>query len=91
MGLSVYLLRCTFSSPVVSNEIVNPRFWLVVAVVLQVVPVLRAGLVLLEQAFTVLPASQTFHVGYARDESTLEVRNSYCVPCQTPWYNLVNA
>ncbi|KAH7624331.1 hypothetical protein Ndes2526B_g00520 [Nannochloris sp. 'desiccata'] len=40
----------------------------------KVVPVLRAGLVLLENAATVLPASQTFHVGYARDEDTLESR-----------------
>jgi len=37
-----------------------------------VVPVLRAGLVLLESAGTVLPASQTFHVGYVRDDKTLE-------------------
>ena len=36
------------------------------------VPVLRAGLVLLENASTLLPASQTFHVGYARDETTLQ-------------------
>lgn len=39
----------------------------------QVVPILRAGLVLLEQAATVLPSSQTFHVGYVRNEDTLEV------------------
>ena len=39
----------------------------------QVVPILRAGLVLLEQAATVLPNSQTFHVGYVRNEETLEV------------------
>ena len=38
----------------------------------KVVPVLRAGLVLLESAGTVLPACQTFHVGYARNEETLE-------------------
>ncbi len=38
----------------------------------KVVPVLRAGLVLLENASTLLPASQTFHVGYARDETTLQ-------------------
>lgn len=37
-----------------------------------VVPVLRAGLVLLEAAATLLPASRTFHVGYVRDEQTLE-------------------
>jgi len=40
----------------------------------KVVPILRAGLVLLESAGTVLPACQTFHVGYARDEETLESR-----------------
>jgi len=38
----------------------------------KVVPILRAGLILLENAATVLPASQTFHVGYSRDEETLE-------------------
>ena len=41
---------------------------------LQVVPILRAGLVLLEQASTVLPNAATYHVGYVRDEATLEVR-----------------
>ena len=39
----------------------------------QVVPILRAGLVLLEQAATVLPNAATYHVGYVRDEATLEV------------------
>jgi hypothetical protein len=43
---------------------------------LQVVPILRAGLVLLEQASTVLPSSQTYHVGYVRNEETLEVRRN---------------
>jgi uracil phosphoribosyltransferase len=38
------------------------------------VPVLRAGLVLLEQAATVLPAAQTYHVGYVRDDATLQAR-----------------
>ena len=42
----------------------------------QVVPILRAGLVLLEQAATVLPNSQTFHVGYVRNEETLEVSHA---------------
>jgi uracil phosphoribosyltransferase len=37
------------------------------------VPILRAGLVLLEQAGTVLPMSETYHVGYVRDETTLKV------------------
>ena len=36
-------------------------------------PILRAGLVLLEQAASVLPASETYHVGLVRDESTLQV------------------
>lgn len=36
-----------------------------------VVPILRAGLVLLEQAATLLPAHVTFHFGVSRDERTL--------------------
>lgn len=40
----------------------------------KVIPVLRAGLVLLEQAGTVLPMSETYHVGYVRDDATLKVR-----------------
>ena len=43
---------------------------------LQIVPVLRAGLVLLEQAQQVIPVSETYHVGYARDEETLKVGRS---------------
>lgn len=39
---------------------------------IKVVPVLRAGLVLLEAASTLLPVTQTYHVGYRRDEATLE-------------------
>lgn len=39
---------------------------------IKVVPVLRAGLVLLEQAHTVIPSSITYHVGYVRNEETLE-------------------
>ena len=37
-----------------------------------VVPVLRAGLVLVEQAHLVFPISRTCHLGYVRDEETLE-------------------
>ena len=40
---------------------------------MQVIPILRAGLIMLEQAATMLPASQTYHVGFVRDENTLEV------------------
>lgn len=39
---------------------------------IKVVPILRAGLVLLEQAGTVLPLSETYHVGYVRNEETLQ-------------------
>ena len=39
----------------------------------QVVPILRAGLVLLENAATLLPASETYHLGYVRDDETLQV------------------
>lgn len=38
----------------------------------KVVPILRAGLVLLEQAGQVIPFQETYHVGYARDPNTLE-------------------
>ena len=40
---------------------------------LQVVPILRAGLVLVEQIATVLPAQVTYHVGLVRNEDTLQV------------------
>lgn len=43
---------------------------------LQVIPILRAGLVLLEQAATLLPASETYHLGYVRDDETLQVGGS---------------
>ena len=39
----------------------------------QVVPILRAGLIPLEQASSVLPAMETYHVGLIRDEKTLQV------------------
>ncbi|CAM6071687.1 unnamed protein product [Sphagnum tenellum] len=38
----------------------------------KVVPILRAGLVLVEHAGSVLPANQTYHVGFVRDETTLQ-------------------
>ncbi|GAQ92581.1 uracil phosphoribosyltransferase [Klebsormidium nitens] len=40
----------------------------------KVVPILRAGLVLIENSTTLLPAMQTYHLGYARDERTLKPR-----------------
>ena len=40
---------------------------------MQVVPILRAGLVLIEQISTVLPSQVTYHVGLVRNEETLQV------------------
>lgn len=37
------------------------------------VPILRAGLVLLETAATVLPSCETYHVAQVRDEITMQV------------------
>ncbi len=37
-----------------------------------VVPVLRAGLALLDGAQTLLPLASVYHIGFARDEETLE-------------------
>lgn len=37
-----------------------------------VVPVLRAGMAMLDQAMTTIPNHITYHVGYMRDEETLE-------------------
>ncbi|GBG74009.1 hypothetical protein CBR_g17719 [Chara braunii] len=38
---------------------------------IKLVPILRAGVVMLEEASSLLPASQTYHVGYNRDDQSL--------------------
>lgn len=38
----------------------------------RVVPILRAGLVLVEHVSSVLPTTQTYHIGFVRDETTLQ-------------------
>jgi uracil phosphoribosyltransferase len=38
-----------------------------------IVPILRAGLALLEGAQTLLPLASTYHLGLVRDEETLEI------------------
>ena len=43
---------------------------------LQLIPVMRAGMVLLDQASSTLPMSETYHVGLERDERTLRVCQS---------------
>jgi len=37
-----------------------------------IVPILRAGMAMLEQANSSIPFQATYHVGYARNETTLE-------------------
>ncbi|KAI5060057.1 hypothetical protein GOP47_0024477 [Adiantum capillus-veneris] len=38
----------------------------------RVVPILRGGLVLVEHVSSVLPATQTYHIGFVRDETTFQ-------------------
>ncbi|KAK9866540.1 hypothetical protein WJX84_005597 [Apatococcus fuscideae] len=40
----------------------------------KLIPIMRAGLVLLDQAASTLPMSETYHVGLERDERTLRAR-----------------
>ena len=79
------LLRLRWSSsPRQGSQCSGLACMLIIHVPGQVVPILRAGLVLLEQAATVLPNSQTFHVGYVRNEETLEVSLPGALPA-THW------
>lgn len=61
-------LETTVQTPLAEcpATLVNPE------VPLAVIPILRAGLVLLEGAQTLLPLASVYHVGYVRDEETLE-------------------
>ena len=52
-----------------------------IMLLMQVVPILRAGLILMEQAATLLPVTQTYHVGYVRDDQTLEVCADAAAAC----------
>jgi uracil phosphoribosyltransferase len=63
--------------PIVSGEIQTPLGVASVEFIdprepVTIVPVLRAGLVLVEHAASILPATKTYHVGYYRDENTLQ-------------------
>ncbi|XP_021897359.1 uracil phosphoribosyltransferase-like isoform X2 [Carica papaya] len=53
------------STGIVSVEFIDPRE------PVAVVPILRAGLALVENASSVLPATKTYHLGIGRDEVTL--------------------
>ena len=62
--------------PVVEGEIESPLGVAAAEMVdpsrpVSVVPILRAGLVPLESALTLLPAQRTFHLGYVRNEETM--------------------
>lgn len=63
--------------PTVSGEIQSPLGVASVEFVdprepVTIVPILRAGLVLAEYATSVLPATKTYHIGFSRDEKTLQ-------------------
>ncbi|KAL3753754.1 hypothetical protein ACJRO7_001053 [Eucalyptus globulus] len=51
---------------VASVEFIDPREPVVV------IPILRAGLALVEYASSILPATKTYHLGISRDEETLQ-------------------
>ncbi|KAL5717252.1 uracil phosphoribosyltransferase [Ranunculus cassubicifolius] len=51
---------------VASVEFIDPREPVVI------IPILRAGLALVEHASSILPATKTYHLGMSRDEETLQ-------------------
>lgn len=62
------LLDTTVETPLGSAEaaVLNPDL------PIAIVPILRAGLTLLDGAYKVVPRASTYHLGMARDEVTLE-------------------
>eukprot|EP00252_Welwitschia_mirabilis_P002516 TRINITY_DN1247_c0_g1_i1.p1 TRINITY_DN1247_c0_g1~~TRINITY_DN1247_c0_g1_i1.p1 ORF type:complete len:285 (-),score=54.29 TRINITY_DN1247_c0_g1_i1:264-1118(-) len=63
--------------PTISGEIDTPLADATVEFIdprepVTIVPVLRAGLVLVEHVASILPSSKTYHVGFVRNESTLQ-------------------
>ncbi|ESR42434.1 hypothetical protein CICLE_v10012178mg [Citrus x clementina] len=63
--------------PTVSGEIQSPMGVASVEFIdprepVAVIPILRAGLVLVEHASSILPAIKTYHLGISRDEETLQ-------------------
>ncbi|KAJ0979561.1 hypothetical protein J5N97_015035 [Dioscorea zingiberensis] len=62
--------------PIINGEIQTPMGVATVEFIdprepVSIVPILRAGLALAEQAPSVLPATKTYHLGMRRDETTL--------------------
>ncbi|ACK64965.1 uracil phosphoribosyltransferase [Rippkaea orientalis PCC 8801] len=62
-------LETTIETPLAESPatLINPQ------VPIAVIPILRAGLALLDGAQTLLPLASTYHLGLVRDEETLEV------------------
>ncbi|KAF6176018.1 hypothetical protein GIB67_032641 [Kingdonia uniflora] len=63
--------------PVVSGEIQSPLGVASVEFIdprepVTIIPILRAGLALVEHASSILPATKTYHLGISRDEETLQ-------------------
>ncbi|KAK6146887.1 hypothetical protein DH2020_017799 [Rehmannia glutinosa] len=63
--------------PTITGEIQSPRGAASVEFVdprepIAIVPILRAGLALAEHASSILPATNTYHLGISRDEETLQ-------------------
>jgi len=72
-----YLLVCeaTRDLTLVDREVATPLTTTTGQVLAQrigVVPILRAGLGMVEPVLTVLPGAEVWHLGFYRDESTLE-------------------
>lgn len=62
-------LEMTIQTPITDCQatLINPQ------VPMAVIPILRAGLALLDGAQTLLPLASTYHLGLVRNEETLEV------------------
>ncbi|KAF8395172.1 hypothetical protein HHK36_019113 [Tetracentron sinense] len=63
--------------PIVTGEIQSPMGVAFVEFIdprepVTIVPILRAGLALMEHASSILPATKTYHLGISRDEETLQ-------------------
>ncbi|RVX06001.1 Uracil phosphoribosyltransferase [Vitis vinifera] len=70
-------LRPDLLQPTVKGEIQSPMGVASVEFIdprepVAVVPILRAGLALMEYASSILPATKTYHLGISRDEETLQ-------------------
>ena len=50
----------------VEGQVIDPEFHLAI------VPILRAGLAMLDSCLTILPTARVYHLGLVRDEQTLE-------------------